>query len=64
MGYEYRVVTFRQGVISKVFNCSECGQDFDDYQTATQDARKHVKQTGHEVTGETTTAFVYEARIA
>jgi len=42
-------------VVHCVANCSDCGWEETDYQTAGRKAREHAKKTGHEVIVETGT---------
>ena len=48
-----------QWVIGAIFTCHECGEEWQDYRTASNAARRHASTTGHEVGGEVTYAVHY-----
>jgi hypothetical protein len=44
---------------SALFNCSDCDKNWEDHNTARQQAYNHARQTGHKVTREICTGYHY-----
>ena len=42
-----------------IFECIDCGKEFQLQATARQEAYNHAKKTGHKVMGDITTAYHY-----
>lgn len=42
----------KKGKIHAIATCTECGQEWQDYNTALARAARHARETGHRVTGE------------
>lgn len=53
------MLTKRCGVVHAVFECEDCGKQFENYKNAQALAAKHAKQTGHYVSGEVGIAVWY-----
>ena len=43
---------FKKWKVHTIIACVDCGKEFDNYLTATKDASKHHRKTGHKITGE------------
>ena len=42
-----------------IFECFDCGREWQDYKTARKQGYEHARQTGHRVRGEVGTAYHY-----
>jgi hypothetical protein len=49
-------------VVHCIATCQDCGKQWEDYQTARQQAQRHHKKTGHFIRGEVGYAFTYERK--
>ena len=44
---------------SALFECQDCGEEFQELKSSRTEAFNHAKKTGHKVTGEIATAYHY-----
>ncbi len=52
----------KKSVIHCTALCHECGQEWTNYRTAREEAKKHAKSTGHYVSGEEAVLFRYGSK--
>ena len=48
--------------VHAIFDCSDCGKRWEDYQKAERQARNHAEKHNHDVRGEVGIAVKYEGR--
>mgnify|MGYP001606135237 CR=1 FL=1 len=56
-------ITTQRFRTSALFECYDCGEQWQKLETARQEAYRHTQKTGHKVTGEIGTSYHYDPKL-